>query len=225
MTPSSRFQNNEAPILGELRRLRWSQSQLAQASQTRPEVISRLVTRKVTSPYAETRKRVMVALRQRAQALGLPAPDEISLFPWASQPITSHEHWQHTLVQYACQLNWAHRLAHELEPVGVLRLRFDVAHRALEQAPPRTFEQWEDAADLLFYAVQRAAQGEPHALQEAKLYLRRACLPWEATIVAALAKYQLLSDQAEKEVERIWRSIASSLQSLEQAGEPIKENK
>lgn len=196
----------------ELRRLHWSQQQLARASQIRPEIISRLITGKVATPYAETRRKVLSAMRQRAAELGMSPPDEVRLFPASGEPVAYQERWQEVLVEYARQIRWATHLTHELEPLDLLQLRFELAQRELEQTPARTLEQWEKAADLIYYAVQRTAQGEREALPEANAILNQIQLPWKEAIVSALAKYLLLSEQAEKESEHIWQTIACSLQ-------------
>jgi predicted RNA-binding Zn ribbon-like protein len=153
-----------------------------------------------------------VVVRQRAEALGLPPPHETSQVPRGSQPRASRDQWQQTLIQYARQINWAQRLTHELEPLSLLQLRFDVAQRALELAPPRTFEQWDKAAELLYYAIQCTAQGEQEALVEANTILNQAQLPWKQAIMSALAKYLVLSKRANKESEHIWQALACSLQ-------------
>ena len=200
----------------ELRRLDWSQQQLSRASQLRPEIISRLITGKVAMPYAETRKKVLIALRQHAQDLGLPPPDEVKLFPTSGEPVVYQERWQEVLVEYARQISWATRLTHELEPLDLLRLRFELARREGEAALSGTLEHWEKAADLIYYAAQRAAQGEPEAPQEAQSVLNHTHLPWKGAIVAALAKYTVRSRRAERETELEWQVIARSLQALQE---------
>jgi hypothetical protein len=75
----------------ELQRLHWTQQQLARASQLRPEIISRLITGKVAMPHAETRKKVLLALRQRAAELGMPPPNEVRLFPASGEPVAYQE--------------------------------------------------------------------------------------------------------------------------------------
>jgi transcriptional regulator with XRE-family HTH domain len=200
----------------ELRRLHWSQRQLARTSKLRPEIISRLITGKVARPYAETRKKILIALRQRALELDMPPPNEARLFPASGEPVAYHERWQEVLVEYARQIRWATRLTHELEPLPLLRLRFELAWHEGEMAPSGTLEHWEKAADLVFYAVQRAAQGEPEALREAQSIISQAHLPWKGAIVAALAKYAVRSRRAGKEAEYDWQIIARSLQVLQE---------
>lgn len=68
------------------------------------------------------------------------------------------------------------------------------------------------AADLLYYAAQRSAQGEPEAVVEANAILNQAQLPWKQAIVSALAKYLVLGELAKNEGEHIWQAIARSLQ-------------
>jgi transcriptional regulator with XRE-family HTH domain len=200
----------------ELRRLHWSQQQLARASQLRPEIISRLVTGKVAMPYTETRKKILIALRQRAAELRMSPPNEVWLFPASGELVAYQERWQEVLVEYARQISWAIRLTHELEPLDLLHLRFELARREGEAALSGTREHWEKAADIVYYATQRAAQGEPEALQEAQTILSQAQLSWKEAIVAALAKYEVRSRQAGKEAEYEWQTIACSLQALQQ---------
>ncbi len=199
----------------ELQRLHWSQHQLACASQLRPEIISRLITGKVAMPYAETRKKILLALRQRAAKLGMSPPNEVRLFPVSGEPVAYQERWQEVLVEYARQIRWATRLTHELEPLSLLCLRFELARREGEAALLGTLEHWEKAADLVYYAAQRAAQGEPRAPQEAQSILSQAHLSWKGVIVAALAKYAVRSRRIEKETELEWQAIACSLQALQ----------
>jgi transcriptional regulator with XRE-family HTH domain len=199
----------------ELRRLHWSQHQLACASQLRPEIISRLITGKVAMPYAETRKKILIALRQRAMELDIPPPNEVRLFPASGEPVAYHERWQEVLVEYARQISWATRLTQELEPLELLRLRFELARREGEMALLGTLECWEKAADLIYYAAQRAAQGEPEALEEAQSIVIHPHLSWKGAIVAALAKYGVRSRRAGKEAEYDWQIIARSLQALQ----------
>lgn len=200
----------------ELRRLHWSQQQLARASQLRPEIISRLITGKVATPYAETRRKVLLALRQRAAESGMAPPNEVWLFPASGEPVAYQERWQEVLVEYARQIRWASRLTHELEPLELLRLRFELARHEGEKALLGTLECWEKAADLIYYAAQRAAQGEPEALQEAQSILSHAHLSWKESIVAALARYAVRSRRAGKEAEYDWQIIARSLQVLQE---------
>ncbi len=127
----------------ELRRLHWSQHQLARASQLRPEIISRLITGKVIMPYAETRKKILLALRQRAAELGMSPPNEVRLFPVSGEPVAYQERWQEILVEYARQIRWATRLTHELEPLDLLCLRFELTRREGEAALLGTLEHWE----------------------------------------------------------------------------------
>ncbi len=207
-------QGKEPLLALELRRLHWSQHQLARASQLRPEIISRLITGKVTMPYAETRRKVLIALRQRAAELGVSPPDEVRLFRASGEPVAYQERWQEVLVEYARQIRWATHLTHELEPPDLLHLRFELARREGEAALLGTLGHWEKAADLIYYAAQQAAQGEPEALQEAQSVLSHTHLSWKGAIVAALAKYAMLSRRAERETELEWQVIACSLKVL-----------
>jgi hypothetical protein len=123
------------------------------------------------------------------------------------------------LVEYARQIRWATRLTRELEPLDLLRLRFELAEREGEAAPLGTLERWEKAADLVYYAAQRAAQGEPEALLETQTILSHAHLSWKGAIVAALAKYAVRSHRMEKEAEHEWHAVARSLQVLQEEQE------
>lgn len=280
--------NTETPLLQELWRLHWPQSYLAQASQIAPGAISRLVTGKVRKPHAKTRKKVLIALRQRAKELGVPPANEstlfpasgtpvmdddqgqnsfvehtpqmalttrlsnelephdffaetrekllialrqraekldmlalnkTSLFPGAGQHVAYQDQWQQTLVEYAHQINSARRLMPELESLCLARLRFELAHRELEQTSAGTLERWEKAADLIYYAAQRSAQGEPEALEEAGAILNQAQLPWKQAIASALAKYLVLSKRAWEESDHIGLAIACSLRSFQEEPE------
>lgn len=200
----------------ELRRLRWSQQQLACASQVHPEIISRLVTGKVAMPQAKTRRKILMALRQRAGELGMSPPNEVTLFPVSGEPAVYQEQWQETLITYARRINWVRRLTDELEPRALLRLRFELARREAEMATSGTLEQWAKAADVVYYAAQRTVRGDLEAVQEAQTILSQARLSWKGAIVAALAKYALLSRWTEKGSEYEWQIIARSLQGLEE---------
>lgn len=153
-----------------------------------------------------------IALRQRAEERGLPSPNEINLFPGAGHRGSYQDQWQQALVEYARQIKRARCLTPELEPLCLVRLRFELAQRELEQTSASTLERWEKAADLLYYAAQCSAQGEPEAVVEANAILNQAQLPWKQAIVSALAKYLVLGELAKNEGEYIWQAIARSLQ-------------
>jgi transcriptional regulator with XRE-family HTH domain len=216
MTTLFTSKGNATALTLELQRLRWSQHQLARASQLRPEIISRLVTGKVSMPYAATRKKVFIALRKRAAELEIPPPNEVNLFPAFGEPATYHDQWQETLLAYALHISWTQHLTEELEPLALLHTRFELARCEAAIAPPGTLGQWAKVADVVYYAVQRAALGDSKAIQEAQLILSQVHLSWKEAVVAALAKYALRSRRAEKKAESEWQVIVCSLQALEE---------
>lgn len=116
-SPSS--SNNETPLLQELRRLHWLQSHLAYASQIGPGVIWRLATGKVRKPRAETRKKVLIALRQRAEEIGVPPANESTLFPTSGTSVKHQDQRQNIVIEDTPQMALTTRLSNKSEPPNI----------------------------------------------------------------------------------------------------------